>query len=105
NKLKLTRGTTTVALTNASFTWDAGTKTGNLGLSSVSLVDGSYRLAIDTGGGVLNVDFFRLAGDANGDKKVNSSDLTIVNNAFGKSSGQAGFNANADLNVDGKVDS
>jgi len=103
-KLKLTRGAVNVALTNASFTWTGGTQTGNLGLSSTNLVDGNYRLAIDTGGGVLNIDFFRLAGDANGDRKVNASDLTIVNNAFGKSTGQAGFNVNADLNVDGKVD-
>ena len=52
---------------------------------------------------MLNVDFFRLAGDANGDRKVNSTDLSIVNASLGKSTGQTGFNVNADLNVDGRV--
>ena len=94
-----------MSLTNATFTWDGGTKTGNLGLSGVSLADGNYKLAIDTGGGVLTINFFRLAGDANGDRKVNATDLSIVNAALNTSSGQTGFNANADLNVDGKVDS
>jgi len=71
----------------------------------VTLADGNYRLAIDTGGGVLNVDFFKLAGDVNGDRKVNASDLTIVNNALNTSVGQSGFNSNADVNFDGKVNS
>jgi subtilisin-like proprotein convertase family protein len=103
--LKLTRVGVNVSLAAATFTWNGGTKSGNLDLSNVTLADGNYRLAIDTGGGVKNIDFFRLAGDANGDRKVNASDLTIVNNALGTTSGQTGFNANADLNVDGKVDS
>ncbi len=103
--LKLTRGTTNISLTKATFNWNGGTRSGNLNLGSVTLADGNYRLAIDTGGGVLNVDFFKLAGDANGDRKVNATDLTIVNNAMNTSVGQAKFNANADLNVDGKVNS
>jgi hypothetical protein len=100
--LKLTRGNTNISLSNATFTWNGATKSGDLNLGAVTLADGNYRLAIDTGGGVLNVDFFKLAGDVNGDRKVNATDLTIVNNAMNTVSGQAGFNSNADVNANGR---
>ena len=44
-----------------------------------------------------------LLGDVNGDGKVNCADVSIVKSAFGKRTGQAGYNVAADLNNDGTV--
>lgn len=44
-----------------------------------------------------------VPGDVNGDGTVNCADLAIVRAAFGKRSGQAGFDSRADLNRDGVV--
>ena len=44
-----------------------------------------------------------LPGDVNGDLTVNCSDLAIVKAAYGKSSGQVGFDLRADVNSDGVV--
>ena len=44
-----------------------------------------------------------LAGDANGDGSVDSSDLAAVQAAYGTRTGQANFNAAADFNGDGRV--
>ena len=43
-------------------------------------------------------------GDVNGDGVNNCADLQIVKTSFGKRSGQAGFDARADVNLDGLVD-
>ncbi|WP_445233252.1 M12 family metallo-peptidase [Duganella rhizosphaerae] len=54
---------------------------------------------------VSNANFtIRLVGDVNGDGAVNCDDLAIIKAALGKRSGQAGFDARADLNKDGVVD-
>jgi hypothetical protein len=54
---------------------------------------------------VSNANFtLRLLGDVNADKVVDCADLAIVKAAMGKRSGQAGFDARADLNQDGLVD-
>ena len=45
-----------------------------------------------------------LPGDVNGDGKVDYKDLAILGAAYGKSKGEAGYNAKADLNGDGKID-
>jgi hypothetical protein len=42
-------------------------------------------------------------GDLNGDGQVDCADLAIVKASFGKRTGQAGFNAWADINDDGVV--
>ncbi|MYM94501.1 hypothetical protein GTP90_11590 [Rugamonas sp. FT81W] len=54
---------------------------------------------------VSNANFtIRLVGDVNGDGAVNCDDLAIIKAALGKRTGQAGFDARADLNKDGVVD-
>lgn len=45
-----------------------------------------------------------LVGDVNGDGTVNETDLDLMADAFGKSSGDTGYDVDADLNVDGVVD-
>jgi subtilisin family serine protease len=42
-------------------------------------------------------------GDADGDNRITTTDFAIVNRAFGKAVGQAGYEARADLNGDGVV--
>jgi hypothetical protein len=44
-----------------------------------------------------------VPGDLNGDERVNCADLAVVKASFGKKTGQAGFNAWADINDDGVV--
>ena len=46
----------------------------------------------------------RTPGDVNGDTKVDCSDVAAVRGAFGRRSGQTGFLAAADVNLDGVVD-
>ena len=92
-----------------------------------SLIDGNYQLTIDTakilsGGEQLDGDgnnaaggnhefgeaaidnFFRLFGDGNKDRLVNSLDLTLFSATYGKRTGQAGFNDAFDYDGDGDVD-
>ena len=45
-----------------------------------------------------------VPGDLNGDGAVMCTDLAIVKASFGKRTGQAGFDARADVNTDGVVD-
>ncbi|WP_051971599.1 M12 family metallo-peptidase [Massilia sp. 9096] len=54
---------------------------------------------------VSNANFtIRLVGDLDGDGQVGCADLGIVKAAFGKRSGQAGYDARADYNKDGAID-
>ena len=64
--------------------------------------NGYYRLAVDADrNGTFETKryFYRLLGDTNGDRVVNSLDRQAVNAAFG----QTGVNLNADVNGDGMV--
>ncbi len=45
-----------------------------------------------------------VIGDVNNDGLVNCTDVSLLRASFGKRTGQAGFNLNADLNNDGVVD-
>ncbi len=54
---------------------------------------------------VSNANFtIRLTGDANADGAVNCLDIAVVRAAFGKRTGQPGFNPAADFNNDGVID-
>ena len=44
-----------------------------------------------------------VSGDVNGDSTVNCTDVAIVKAAYGKSSGQTGYDLRADVNGDGVV--
>ena len=64
--------------------------------------NGYYRLAVDADGNgdyETTRHFYRLLGDANGDRVVDSLDQQAVDAAFG----QTGINLNADVNGDGVV--
>ncbi len=87
-----------------------------------SLADGRYTLTIIgsqiTGPGGLGLDagstgnagssgtnqFFRLFGDANGDGKVDNTDLIIFQSANGKHIGDGGYLSYMDFNGDGVID-
>jgi hypothetical protein len=45
-----------------------------------------------------------FAADRNNDQKVDCLDIAIIRSAFGKREGQAGFDARADVNMDGLID-
>lgn len=64
--------------------------------------DGYYKLSVDQdGNGTFEATrtFFRLFGDANGDRKVNDLDVALIVQAYGTN------NKNADTNGDGVVNS
>ena len=45
-----------------------------------------------------------IAGDVNGDGKVDCTDVAIVKTAFGRQINQSGFDPRADINGDGIID-
>jgi len=57
----------------------------------------------DVANGTLHCIAAHISADINGDGVVNCSDLDIVKAAFGKKSGQTGFDSRADVNGDGVV--
>jgi hypothetical protein len=98
------------------------------GNNKTSLPDGDYQLTINGSkitdplgaaldgngdglpGGNYTTKFFRLKGDVNGDMKVDAStaagsDSSLIKSALGSKPGSAKWNANADLNRDGVVNS
>jgi hypothetical protein len=85
-------GKVTVTGTQLSIDFGAG------GLS-----DGYYRLELDNDNDLVidqQLHFYRLQGDLNGDRKVDSADLTLLTKALGL----VGTGLYQDLNGDGKVD-
>jgi ELWxxDGT repeat protein len=85
----------------------------NGGIPTGSLVDGIYTLSVDpakvTANGVAmtgtppSLTFHRLFGDVNGDAAVNPLDYLKFRQSFGKSTGEAAYDAAFDFNVDGSV--
>ncbi len=84
------------------------------GVSASSIADGVYDITLD-GMWIVNssgqtVDttrtdtFYRLFGDSNGDKKVDTTDSTAYSGSSGVSNGSAGYLAYFDYNDDGTVD-
>ena len=47
--------------------------------------------------------FHRLFGDTNGSKNVNNADFGVFRNAYGRSTGQAGFDAAFDFDGNGTI--
>lgn len=84
----------------------------NNGSASVTLpaiATTQARIKIEAVGNVFfdvsDTDFtLRLAGDVNADGAVNCADIALVRAAFGKRTGQAGFDPRADVTGDGVVD-
>ena len=76
------------------------------------LTNGNYRITFPAGyvhdasgnplAGDFTVNFYALAGDANGDRNVGFADLVVVAQHYGTQT--AGLNANGDFNGDGAVD-
>jgi subtilisin family serine protease len=52
----------------------------------------------------MNLSLSLVNGDVDRDNVITSTDFVITNNCFGKSVGQTGYDARADLTGDGKVD-
>jgi hypothetical protein len=82
------------------------------GTPTGSLVDGIYTLSVDptkvTAGGVAmtspaSMTFHRLFGDFNGSKSIQALDYNAFRNAFGKGTGQTGFDASFDFDNSGTV--
>ena len=96
----------------ASFPFTLSASAANSGSQVVVLPNvgtAAARVKVEAVGNVFfdvsNVNFtIRLTGDANGDGAVNCVDIAVVRAAFGKRTGQPGFNPAADFNNDGVID-
>jgi hypothetical protein len=76
--------------------------TGLGGAAATTAADGYYDLALDLAGdGSFSTHrhFYRLLGDVNGDRVVNTTDAAVILAAYG----HAGANLNEDVNGDGVV--
>ena len=81
--------------------------------ASGSLADGIYTETLDASkvtadgapmaGPNPSTTFHRLFGDVNGSKNVNTADFGFFRNAFGKTTGQAGFDAAFDFDGNGVI--
>ena len=85
------------------------TNSGSASVVMPSIATGAARVRVAAVGNVFfdvsNANFtIRLLGDVDGDGVVGCGDVGIVKASFGKRSGQAGFDARADVNKDGVVD-
>ena len=81
---------------------------GSASLILPSVASTTARIKVEAVGNVFfdvsNTNFtIRLTGDVNSDAVVDCADLAIVKAAFGKRTGQAGFDVRADVVVDGVI--
>ena len=82
---------------------------GNRSVVLPNVATTSARVRVEAVGNVFfdvsDVNFsIRLTGDANGDGAVTCLDIAVVRAAFGRRTGQPGFDARADFNSDGLID-
>ena len=83
------------------------------GNAASSLLDGIYIATVDptkvtAGGAAMSsapapFTFHRLFGDSNGSKSVNATDYNQFRSAFGKGTGQVGFNPAFDFDNSGTI--
>ncbi|NVM23595.1 MAG: hypothetical protein HWN68_17665 [Desulfobacterales bacterium] len=97
--------------TTVSFTWNTTSVSyGNYTLSATATVlpSPSNSGGIDDDPTDNTLDdgtiFITITGDANGDRKVDKSDLSELNAAYGSAPGDANWNERCDFNGDNKVD-
>jgi hypothetical protein len=129
-KLFNTTANTQVALTVSRYTYNAGTNTltidvttdGFNGSRKTMLSDARYEFRLDpaaihaatntgnhladddgTADGLRRVKFHRLEGDFNGDAAVTAADRAILNSKLLKKSNQVGYDYAVDLNGDGVI--
>ncbi|MFZ4431140.1 MAG: Ig-like domain-containing protein, partial [Phycisphaerales bacterium] len=82
---------------------DVGGAGGTASLVVANMPLGTYTLTFWGGSsGGFNLDVL-LPGDVNGDRVVNRTDSTLLNAAYGKAAGQAGYVLEADANRDGVI--
>jgi len=82
------------------------TITGPVNLTTIANGQRNIRVyAKDTTGKTTfsSASFFYCLADTNGDKKIDSADVSLVQGLFGKSCGMTGYNASADINDDCKI--
>ncbi|HEY7119126.1 MAG TPA: Ig-like domain-containing protein [Tepidisphaeraceae bacterium] len=125
--LRLIRnGSEVVPLAGAIVSVDPTTHAALVNLKNVAMPDGDYELRIlpdgltDIAGNALDVDndglgdggsgkfvsipFFKLAGDVDADQRVTALDLLAVRKSLDLAKGQAGYDANSDINDTNAVD-
>jgi hypothetical protein len=100
--------------TDGGLTWpivlaDSVPNSGSANVVIPALASTSARVKVEAVGNVFfdvsNANFtIRLLGDVDGDGQVSCADLGIVKAAFGKRTGQTGYDARADYNKDGVID-
>ena len=92
---------TAVSLGRARLVYNAATGQGKVLLNGTKLADGDYQLQVPTIAGIiLPLNFFKLAGDATGDRIVNNADVQFVTKYMGKTTRKADLNGTG--TVDGK---
>ena len=111
----LGKNTATVTLSQSGVTKYTATVNSITGAYSIDAVPGTYKVVVSKqyflsetiNSFVLNADktenFFLYAGDVNSDGIINMTDLTALISAFGKSTGESGYNAACDVDNNGVV--
>ena len=108
-----------VPLSEADFTWDSGALTLSWDGSASPLADGYYELRLtgavtdavgnpldgDGAGGNFRLNFHRLAYDLTGDAIVDTSDLDVVDAAFGSRPESPNWNAFVDFDPNDRITS
>jgi hypothetical protein len=90
------------AFTNATQSLPNGFYRLRLATSMITDADGQP-LVGNQGSAHFDITFLRLQGDADGTGRVNGDDMTMVNRALNATPASSSWNANADLDRDGRV--
>ena len=98
--------TTAGTFATIGFRIKGGAKAGKYAIpNAITLTDENFNdLSFDTPTVSITVIRNTILGDLDGDDTVGSEDLAILVAAYGKSTGEEGFRAEADLNSNNKID-